>query len=896
MNDGYDNLYNQGGKNDRQLSNRSLKGRVGSAYKTAGTATKAAGTAATTVGATTNALGKGTEMAGKGIQKGANTLGDAASKIPVIGGALGAGIKGAGNAVGGGSQKLGQAGQNAGQKTKEKGNELKNKGNDLQKKGNDLQSPANGLQKAGKGTKAVGKAAKVAGKGIKAAGKGAEIAGKGMDKAGKGIKTASKAVGTAVQAIPIVGTAIGAGIKAAGTVAGTAVQVAGKGAQAAGKAGKVAGKATEAAGKGVEVAGKGVEKAGKAAKEVANPTESVGGKVKGIFKVLIPVGVFVLINFPLIFLLMVLVGDMIDESSGSGTSSSVSAASAYDPSTAGNISSDLLGFLQKPVNISGEVEFTGNDAFGTSNGSVQKGVVLTHTNSGINVGDDVYSVYDGKIVGIGRSTGESSGNSANVNTFGGGNFTKYSLSDEQILEIASQCQAEQGSVEGAKAEASLMANRYELFGNKEKYPNLHIYVKTQGWWSNSESHMNARDARQEIVDAVKDVLVNGNRVFPIIIDQHDCIDCYGRCENGNKGDICSLTNSDGHENKDMSYIKNRNNYIQNETVILSRYKEHYTFYSFPTSSSDPFGYTQAALRKANVQIENDSNWIKIEHTINDTTFYSVYKYLGSITDGYEVGTTVRKGEVIGKVGTVNGRSEASLYFGMEDAINTPINPSNLFKNYSATPGTGSDFIWPCSSLVIEDHFGDRSHEIKEHPESYPSGSTTDHFAIDIDTNEAKIPFYAIGPGTIESIATTGVHSIILKLDATTSEGDPIYVRYTHGDAVSGLRVGTHLEKGGQIGTANGHPNFDVHLDFSTYIVHDGKEIWQNPLIFLYGLSYDGSNDRTMRCNIYKPDGSLATSIRFDNYDGEIIDFQYLSGTFTGYSNGQYTGVNWNRKN
>ena len=43
-------------------------------------------------------------------------------------------------------------------------------------------------------------------------------------------------------------------------------------------------------------------------------------------------------------------------------------------------------------------------------------------------------------------------------------------------------------------------------------------------------------------------------------------------------------------------------------------------------------------------------------------------------------------------------------------------------------------------------------------------------------------------------------------------------------------------------------------------------------------------------------GSMMTSLSFGNYDGEVINFQYISGTTTGYSNGQYTDVKWNMKN
>ena len=41
-------------------------------------------------------------------------------------------------------------------------------------------------------------------------------------------------------------------------------------------------------------------------------------------------------------------------------------------------------------------------------------------------------------------------------------FTKYTLTDAQLRGIASLCQQEQGTAQGAAAEASLMANHMEL--------------------------------------------------------------------------------------------------------------------------------------------------------------------------------------------------------------------------------------------------------------------------------------------------------------------------------------------------------------------------------------------------------------------------------------------------
>ena len=56
----------------------------------------------------------------------------------------------------------------------------------------------------------------------------------------------------------------------------------------------------------------------------------------------------------------------------------------------------------------------------------------------------------------------------------------YDLTDSQILQIARLCVQEQGSFDGVKAEASIMAN---LFEKQSKYDSLYDYVRHGGWFS-----------------------------------------------------------------------------------------------------------------------------------------------------------------------------------------------------------------------------------------------------------------------------------------------------------------------------------------------------------------------------------------------------------------------------
>ena len=185
---------------------------------------------------------------------------------------------------------------------------------------------------------------------------------------------------------------------------------------------------------------------------------------------------------------------------------------------------------------------------------------------------------------------------------------KYNLSERQLERLATIAQKEQETVKGAEAEACLMANRFELFGsnNGTGAEGLYNYVFTSGWWGDAEKKVNKylsnNKLREEIKAVVKNVLVNGDRSeLPLYVDEHDCWNCNPEkyCSGGFKGDICLLRNKDGEYSK-LADIKNRANYIKNETIIYNVYGDNrnfYTFYSFPASNSDPFGYTNSALNK-----------------------------------------------------------------------------------------------------------------------------------------------------------------------------------------------------------------------------------------------------------------------------------------------------------
>lgn len=173
----------------------------------------------------------------------------------------------------------------------------------------------------------------------------------------------------------------------------------------------------------------------------------------------------------------------------------------------------------------------------------------------------------------------------------------YDLTDVELRGIANVCQHEQGTPEGAAAEASLMANRFELFG--VPYANLFKYVENSGWWGKerAKEHINnPSGAREEIVDAVKEVLVHGKRTLPLYVDEHDCIWCgddYGFNVSyiDNNGEIIT--------NADYDAILDHSNYHEGITKIYNTFDSVYTFHSFISDAkyADPFGYTETAMNK-----------------------------------------------------------------------------------------------------------------------------------------------------------------------------------------------------------------------------------------------------------------------------------------------------------
>ena len=182
-----------------------------------------------------------------------------------------------------------------------------------------------------------------------------------------------------------------------------------------------------------------------------------------------------------------------------------------------------------------------------------------------------------------------------VESSSGGTYNgqTYNLSESQISYLSGVALCEQGSLDGVIAEASLMANLFELHGSKygKGASGLYNYVSNSSWFA---CRTKPESASSQMKDGVKKALVLGQRSLPLYVDEHDCWFCNTKnyCSNGNMGDICSVGGKTGKK-----FITNRSNYVRDKTVIKNVYGSTYTFYSFPSKNSDPFGYTQESYNK-----------------------------------------------------------------------------------------------------------------------------------------------------------------------------------------------------------------------------------------------------------------------------------------------------------
>ena len=191
-------------------------------------------------------------------------------------------------------------------------------------------------------------------------------------------------------------------------------------------------------------------------------------------------------------------------------------------------------------------------------------------------------------------------------------FPKYKLTQDQLRNIAIVCKSEDSSLAGAKAVACVFANRWETRNMlKKDYKNIcqyiissdlrsdikHIFSNTSGSGilsriaSEVKSTAKAINVDTNLLNGIKDVLVNGKRTMPLFIDEFNSFDEIRSIKNGQKVE---------------KSVKDRSSYVQDKTIITNNKGTNYRFWSFPSAGSGPFGYTNDGLRQEWDQYINTS--------------------------------------------------------------------------------------------------------------------------------------------------------------------------------------------------------------------------------------------------------------------------------------------------
>lgn len=206
----------------------------------------------------------------------------------------------------------------------------------------------------------------------------------------------------------------------------------------------------------------------------------------------------------------------------------------------------------------------------------------------------------------------------------------YNLTDSQIQKIANLCKQEQGTWQGAAAEATLASNILRTSDYyRNKYGNdIYSFMRLSGWFYKAAYYMDNGDADSEYIKIIKDVLVNGNFTLPLGVNEHDCF-----------SDIKWARNGDVYINK-----KDRSSYIPNVTRIRNTMGSEYTFYSFPAPGSDPFGYTDSNKKYMEVTMANlnsilslAKSWLgRNEADGSHKDIINIYNSQGILPRGYKV--------------------------------------------------------------------------------------------------------------------------------------------------------------------------------------------------------------------------------------------------------------------
>jgi len=156
-------------------------------------------------------------------------------------------------------------------------------------------------------------------------------------------------------------------------------------------------------------------------------------------------------------------------------------------------------------------------------------------------------------------------------------YPKYELNDTQLSQLARVFSSALTSEMGVKAVASMAANVLEIESEmKNKYGNdIYKFVMFSDFFKTKTG--TASDVNKQ---AVKSVLVDGDRVLPLFVDRFHYIKSVKRVSN----------NDQEFNATDKSF------YMQDTTIIEVDSKNKFKFWCFPDDSDFAFGYTNEGLR------------------------------------------------------------------------------------------------------------------------------------------------------------------------------------------------------------------------------------------------------------------------------------------------------------
>ena len=160
----------------------------------------------------------------------------------------------------------------------------------------------------------------------------------------------------------------------------------------------------------------------------------------------------------------------------------------------------------------------------------------------------------------------------------------YDLTDEQINQISILCQRlASDDLNEVAAEASLLANRYELYGSSSDTSGdalLNYMISSKYWGTDSSDYMKDRDVNTTASYVVRDVLMQGHRALPLYVDERQFVSDRSSYKDGDM-----VTKTDGTTYRYYGYLSDNISVLYGYTEIAYQKITGKTFDTADTSVS-----------------------------------------------------------------------------------------------------------------------------------------------------------------------------------------------------------------------------------------------------------------------------------------------------------------------